>query len=333
MRLSKLGYCFVFFFVLCTAGYGAGRLFFHWTDGFYHGSILGDQLDRPEWNLKEIADGDKAEIEKMFSRPFRYLSKGTQSYVFESEDGQYVIKFLKQKHLNMAKPLEWAENIPFFSSPIQAKRQRREEKRVKIYTGWKLAYEEISQDTGVLFCQLNPTDRFTSTLTLIDKVGRKHVYDPNELVFYIQKKGVPLLTYLNKKRNEGDLPGAKKALRKLFTYLVDRSKRGVYDRDPAYTQNLGFIDDQPVNLDVGNLRIDPMITDPAEYLPRIKIHTLALKYWIEQHYPELEEEYQKNLEAMHEKSDDRDVVASIYFDCSPAWIDFSVRESSIESVC
>ncbi|MFA6502366.1 MAG: hypothetical protein WCT85_06225, partial [Parachlamydiales bacterium] len=86
--------------VLCIKGY---NLF---TDGFRIDKIY------PKFNEK-IQAFPLDEIDEVFNQNYKYLSKGCQTYVFESEDGNYVIKFIRYHRYQL--PL-WLQVINYNQS-------------------------------------------------------------------------------------------------------------------------------------------------------------------------------------------------------------------------
>lgn len=283
---------------ILALGYGLERLNNRLTDGFSPDAITAPLSDDREYAIAPLEAGQQQDIHRILQQQFSYLAKGTQSFVFASQDGRYIIKFFKQKHLRLPWYRSILSYVPIFNQYVDRKVQRRLLKRAKIYSGCKLAYDEMQEDTGVLYLHLTPSSDLPNPMTLVDKRGVEYQVDPNTLDFFLQKRGVPLYAALKDYRLRNDIQGAKQALAKLFDYLVDRSQRGILDRDPAYPQNLGFIDRRAGNLDVGNLTKDPLIRNRIEYKRRIQEHLIDLRQWLVTHFPELVPTYDDHLEAL-----------------------------------
>lgn len=282
-------------FLIGAAGYGMNRMHNKRTDGFTIEAITAPLDHNPAYAIPPMEPPQRQEIEQILSQTFTYLAKGTQSFVFLSSDKNYVIKFFKQQHLRIPWYCLTFANTPLVNHYMSRKVARRTLKRSKIYGGCKLAYDELQADTGVVYLHLTPSTDLPSPLTLIDKMGVKHEIDPNTVAFFLQRRGVPLYTAFMDYRERNDLAGANKALQQLFDYLVDRSRRGILDRDPAYQQNLGFIGGRAANLDVGNLTKDPLIKNRIEYKRRIQEHLVDLRSWMLIHFPELVPSYDASL--------------------------------------
>src|ERR1700704_4131205 len=86
---------------LFLAIYGAGRLYYQVTGGFTEGNIFYDLPFDPRFEMKSK---ETVNLDFLLSKKFHYLGKGCQSYVFEREGGEYVIKFFKYQRF---RPQEW----------------------------------------------------------------------------------------------------------------------------------------------------------------------------------------------------------------------------------
>lgn len=284
--------------IIGWAGYRVERHYYKLNDGFSVQGISAPMTYKAAWDTAALDTEKHSQIQSILCQRFTYLAKGTQSFVFVSEDGRYVLKFFKQAHLRLPWYRELASGIPVVNQIVQNKTRRREAKQEKIYSGCKLAYEAMQPETGLFYLHLNPTTDLPTALTLIDKQGSVHVVNPNELSFYLQLKGTPLFALFLDFKDHHDLVGAQAALSKVFDYLITRSRRGILDRDPAYAQNLGFLGDQAGNLDVGNLVEDPLIRNPIEYRRRIQEYLVDLRTWLVNWYPELVPAYDERLSAL-----------------------------------
>ncbi len=156
----------------------------------------------------------------------------------------------------------------------------------------------MQDDAGLAYLHLNPTHYLDKQLTIIDKLGREAVIDPNHIAFYIQRKGIPLRRYFMNFRDQNDLEGAKQGIEELFVYLARRSQKGILDRDPNFINNLGFFGDRAGNLDIGAIELDPLVKNPIEYRRRILDHMDAFQNWLANEYGELLPSYERQLEKL-----------------------------------
>ncbi len=297
--LSKRVRVLVTVVLVCAAGYGVERYYNHLTQGFGPSAIATTFPYDAVWDMSPLSTDQREELEQLFTQKFSYLGKGTQSYVLESDDQRYVIKFLKGKHLHFSDSLKGLFSIPVIGRWLEADFSRRDAKRKKIFTGCRLAYEEMQADSGVLFVHLNPSDDLPNRLLIIDNLGRQELINPNTVPFYIQKKGVPFHVTLSRLKQKDDREGGRQAIRALFAYLVDRSQRGIYDRDNNSCNNLGFINEHMATLDVGNLSKDERLSDPHVYVSSITAHTVGIRRWIDVNWSELADEYEAQISRLN----------------------------------
>lgn len=257
------------------------------TDGFSHEAILGPFPPYEEGHLTSLTAQERAQVESLFSQPFRYFAKGGQCFVLESHDGSYVLKCLRQQHLDKISPLHLVEYVPFLKGYATQHLERRKERRRKRYdcmiVGCHIAYERLREATGILYLHLAPT-RDLPFIQVIDYRGVVKELDPNQFPFFLQKKGSILRDGLANYRQNEDLEGAKQALHEVFVYLAHRSQCEVLDADPGYIHNLGWIDGKGSNLDIGKFFL---VKEPSRLHEELTVHLAILRTCLQKEYPEL----------------------------------------------
>lgn len=75
--------------------YSSGRLYYAITAGFTISNITSDFAYNEKWDMLSLSNLEKERVNQILAQKFSYLGKGCQSYVFLSEDGEYVLKFVK----------------------------------------------------------------------------------------------------------------------------------------------------------------------------------------------------------------------------------------------
>lgn len=242
----------------------------------------------PQWDSTRQADLDV--ICSILSQKFYYLGKGCQCYVFSSEDNQYVIKFFKFQHLTP--PTFW-QSLPLppaLSHSIEKSSLRRKKKLELLFTGCKLAYEVIPEETGVVFLHLNKTDFLHISTEIYDKLGLSHNVDLDNYEFIIQKKATPLRRALKQLTSQEVLP----VIDSLIKVLISRNQKRIIDHDLATIQNIGLIDgDGAIILDVGQLA-EAEHPNSEEIVERMK----EIRQWIFHQYPEMLGKLEQHIE-MH----------------------------------
>lgn len=201
----------------------SGLLFWYFraVDGFTPRQIIS--LIDPK-----IAGEDSfQEYPSIFDQKFFYLGKGCQFYVFESADHKYVIKFLKHKHL-------WPSLI------------KSQDERIKtLFSSIRIAYTHLKEETGLIAIHLEKRKVRDKPIIIVDKLGFEHELDLNKTEFVIQKRASPSKNVLTEDKI------------KIILALTERCiEKGIEDQDKATVQNIGFIDDVPIFLDIGQFRFN-----------------------------------------------------------------------------
>ncbi len=220
--------------------------------------ITSNLTYHPEW---DVVLPELSQVKTLLNQPYTYLSKGVQSFVFASEDGQYVIKFFRHDHLGAA----------FWSNWLPGKKAKKTTKLHKDFLSYKIAYEVLREETGLIFLHLNKTKNFQQTLDLVDKLGIHHPIDLDKYEFLIQKRASLLYTALDQMIEQNRLEDAKETLSKLVLLLARRAKQGISDKDPDLNTNFGVIGTEPIQIDVGRFRKAPSRLDKNEII-RITDH-------------------------------------------------------------
>jgi hypothetical protein len=268
--------------------YGVGRLYYRVTGGFTIGNITYELPRDARWDTRSLTDEESDEIERVFSQKFRYLGKGCQSYVFASEDGQYVIKFLKYQRF---RPKNWLYYFKFFPSMekyLKAKIEKKRHKLENVFASWKIAFEELQSETGVLYIHLNKSNYLNKTLVIYDKIGWEHHLNLDDYEFMVQRKAALLCPTIQSWMEKGELDRTKTLLDKLLNLVVSEYDRGLADNDHALMQNTGVIDDLPIHIDAGQLIRNSKMRDPKIWGQELFNKTWKFRRWLQKKYPELE---------------------------------------------
>lgn len=250
--------------LLALAIYYVPRFCYEKTEGFAFTKIHSNIPYSPKW---DVACG---ELPRVFEQRFTYLAAGGQAYAFASEDGQYVLKVFKH-HLRRI-PL-WLRFLPLprsLDEKREIQKQKRGGKLHRDFTSYKLAYEQLPEETGLLFVHLNKTNHLHQKARLVDKIGIEHSLDLDRVDFALQKRAQLAMPYLKKLIKKGEIEKAARAIDSICDLIVHRCQKGIYDEDPRIHRNVGFVDDKAILIDVGRLKIDPARVDP-----KIQQHDLA----------------------------------------------------------
>jgi hypothetical protein len=268
------------------------------TDGFEMCKITSSLPYDSRWEINPVGDFEKREIDAILNQKFHYLGAGLQCYVFQSNDGNYVIKLFKHHHM---RPKSWLNH---FSLPGKIDKFRtniikaREKRLRRHFRSYKIAYQDLLEETGVVYIHLNKTEEFKDPLILVDKIGIAHSLDLNNTEFVLQKKADLVYLTLEKHLKAGDLEAAKNCISSLLDLILTRCKKGIADKDPAIWRNFGFLGGKAVEIDVGSFAKDVFYLKPYWYKQELFYDTLDIKNWLKEHHPELCEYFDQKIETL-----------------------------------
>ncbi len=215
------------------------------------------------------------------SGPYTYLGHGKQSMVFESADQSHVLKlFYWKRPLRKTwyrKPENWAR----FASPmwiVKTIKKRGEMKKLFIRYLW--GFEDLRDDIALVLVHFSHTKE-PLPLTLIDRKGKPHDLDLAQFPFVLQKKIELIPSYLNTKLDTGDIAGAKMAINRLREYFIKRIQMGYIDNPLVFEKKYGYLDDRPIQIDVGRFE-----KHPSSNLQKEEEKILGnLDRYLRKHYP------------------------------------------------
>jgi hypothetical protein len=278
--IRKLFLCLISIFFIWLGIY----VFNQTTDGFSIRQMTSSLPPYPQYQVN-LSESLKERIQVLLHQNFHYIGKGCQFYVFESEDGQYVIKFLKHKHL---RPFTWLKEIPMPKRWQQAaaeKIARRQERVERLFTSCKLAFERMSEETGLLYIHLNREPVLEKVVTLIDKIGCRHRIDIDNYEFVIQQKALTVKEVFSQESKEE----VEKRIKQLAALVVARCEKGIGDRDRSFVQNVAFSTDKKNALfvDIGQFYEDVSLKNQDLLQKEVMRRLGNLRYWMQKKIPEL----------------------------------------------
>lgn len=242
------------------------------TDGFTLAKIATAKIESSAVSFDET----------LLQRPFTYLCKGGQSYVFLSEDKDYVLKCFrssKQQNLTLL--------TSFFPLKSLKRKKLREEIRLKeTLKSYALSYEILPKETALLCVHLNDKTKINTPLKLVDKVGICHTIDPNNISFVIQKKANLVKDHITLMMQTEGNAAAKNALKELILLVQERLHKGIDDKDPNLAKNFGFVDGHPVQIDGGSF-----FENPRPSLDKVISSKEDIQHWINASFPELSADF------------------------------------------
>ncbi|MEM1282571.1 MAG: hypothetical protein AAGG81_03370 [Chlamydiota bacterium] len=260
-------------------------------------NIFYDMPHRTEWEVPPLSEIESSELQRIFNQKYSYIGKGAQSYVFGSEDGKYVIKFFKYKHL---KPSWLVQNLPGIG-PIKTYKEkvtaRKQQKLDSVFGGYHLAYEVHKKESGLLYIHLNRGSDLNTKVTIIDKLGFEREVDLDSVNFIVQERVDTSRKAIYTALLEGNIQQAKTYVNSLLNLYLSEYAKGIYDYDHGVLHNTGFVGERPVHLDVGKLYRDENIHKP-EYAQKDLAFVIAkISKRISERFPALHQELGDSMHA------------------------------------
>ncbi len=294
MSMKKLLVCASIFLTL----FGAARVYYRFTDDFRVANMTYEIAHHSDWEIDPLTQVEEEKLNHVLDQTYHYLGKGAQSYVFSSEDGKYVLKFFKFKHL---KPSLFYSLIPHvypLKQFVEKEELRKKRKLNSVFIGYRLSYDLHKDETGLVFIHLNKTNNLNRSVVVKDKIGRSHTIDLDSTVFLVQEKGETLRTVMNNLLNQHQVALAKQRIRQVFDLYLSEYTKGIYDRDHGVMHNVGFVGERPIHLDVGKMIVDDNLKNPNIYKKDLQLIYAKIDLWISMNYPQYYDEVVKD---MHEK--------------------------------
>jgi hypothetical protein len=254
----------IFFLIFCIPLY----YFCNWqTDGFRFYEILSDRPSAPQWELSS-----SLEIRPLLQQEFSYLGKGATSYAFLGQDKKTVLKFFRHptpwRSLNLNETLQCC----------------------------KIAYQELREETGIIYPHLTKTINQLGTVTIRDKIGVAYYVDLDQTEFVLQEYAVPIMDRLKFQLHDPEL--LKKSVTSILKCIDNCLKKGYRIPHPALRRNFGFIEYHAISLDIGSFLKDTSLQDPTVRQETLLKTTHLLARFLKRHQPALYSFYEEEVQRL-----------------------------------
>lgn len=243
----------------------------------------------------EKSEGGVPSIDRVLMQPYRYLGKGRQSFVFESEDGKWVLKFFNQKYFRTPWYAEF--DWPFFSQQRMREVSKRSQRREFYLNSYSIAARELKEETGIVYLHLAPEKFDLPKVQITDKAGRKFEIDLNKISFVLQKKGVPLYSAFDAAFAQGGEMGLYRFLDLFLDSVALRIAKKIGDADHDVEHNWAVSEGKVFHLDPGRFYIDENLLEPPNLKHEWWRATHCLIKWLALHYPGADLYLKRKIEA------------------------------------
>jgi hypothetical protein len=232
----------------------------------------------------------------LFDQSFSYLGKGAQVYVFESSDGNYVLKF--NRFPSRMRRLGWLWHpFGYIFSPkrVAIEKQNNHKKIARFNLSYFLAYQHLQQETGVIYIHLHPTTHLQKKIHLKDKTGNSYQVSADKMGFVLQRKGKPFMPMLQNALKQGQIETAERMIDSLFQVIISRCSKGIIDRDTMQYDNYGWLEGRAIHLDIGRFSQKEGVQEPSAYKQEILRNSSPLAEYLKKNSPELFQYYQQKI--------------------------------------
>jgi|JI10StandDraft_1071094.scaffolds.fasta_scaffold20551_4 hypothetical protein len=276
---------FLKLFLIIALLFGMERLCHHATDGFALVNVYAPVGNNDRWKTTEPLP------EGLCDKPFHYLNSGSQSYVFVSEDGKTVLKLFKFQHMRTPPILNFLPS----KGKLGKKRVKKRKVLENTLDSLTLAYTHLKEETGLLYLHLAKTNHLHKKITFTDKIGRTYTLDLDGIEFLLQKRGTLAYDAINEWMANGAKTEAERGIQALLKLVKERCQKGIFDKDPDFKTNFGFIEETPFQMDFGRLSLSEEEKDPHVYGPEMIRITRPFETWIAENHPDLLDSFKKEL--------------------------------------
>ncbi len=252
------------------------------ADRFSHSHIQSHMTYDPQWDIS-CSQEEKQNLSPLLDQPFFYLGKGSQCFVFESQDGSCVLKFFRHERYRIP---AWVAHLklPQFLAKLQAEQVcSKEKKRENLFQSCLLAFQELRHESGILLLHLNKGDDLQKTVTLYDKVGRRLDIPIDHYEFLLQKKATLVYPSFEKWIQNGEIEKAKEAVTAFIALLEKRFQKGIADHDPVLSKNAGFLEMTPVYIDTGQFEKQKGLQNAHFPYKEIEQIMKNFRQWLQEH--------------------------------------------------
>lgn len=285
----------VIFCSIIATIYGLQRFCHKQTDGFAVCKIR-TALDSEIINSKIDIDS----LRSILEQPLSYIGRGGQCYAFATLDNKYVVKLLKY---NNNYPRIWLKLFPFplgLEEYRQKKLQIKQRKLEGEYRSYQIAFNELKDETGIIYFHLQKKTLPPIKLQIRDKLGIHHTLPADEYQFYVQKKGTPFYAGIEKVLSTNGIEGVKPLLDEVVQYLIKRCEKKITDKDDGMHRNFAFFEGTPFQIDIGQFSYSESLNSKEGYKEDLFFFTKDFQRWLEKTNSSLAKYFQDRL--VHEIS-------------------------------
>jgi hypothetical protein len=282
-------------FLFCYALLKIDQRSFKENDTFNIRHILPSVSLNPAWKVKSPSPDQRAQIDAILDQPFYYLGKGSHSFAFLSEDGDYVLKF--HRYPSHMRVFSWL-NRPFAYQFSKKRIQIKEHNIQKLdynLSNYRNSYQDLQEETGLIFVHPAFSDDLHRDALIIDRTGNRYEIPLNSVTFILQRRADLLYTTLDRLKEERDTERSKQVISSMIDLVVTCCQKGYVDQDPVLRKNYGILDRSAIHIDIGDMVYCEEMKKRENYIPHVKEMTESLRKRLIRDYPYLLDHYEREI--------------------------------------
>ncbi len=274
------------------------RTFFKRNSSFCIRFLFTSLPNQEHWEIDAPSAESLSDLDRILEQRFHYLGKGAHCYAFVSEDNNYVIKF--HRYASHMRIFPWL-NHPF-SYRFDSRRKKIKEYNLKKLDynlcNYKNSFEQLKEETGLVFLHINRSNSLHRTVRLVDKTQAEYQIPLDDVTFILQHKANLIYPTLDALYSASRFEEGKQIVSSIIQLMVSCCQKGFVDEDPVLRKNYGLLGLKAIHIDVGDLIPKEGIHLSENYIPYVKEMTESLRKRLELHYPELLSHYYREVESI-----------------------------------
>ncbi len=259
------------------------------TDGFALNKTIYPLTEELADELEPFSVKHKHAKDILTNHSFHYLASGAQCYAFDSDDHKYILKLFKFQHMRIP---PWIKYLPLPTSLERyrtAKLARKRQVIAELFGSFQLASRYLKEETGILFLHLRKTSDFQAQLTIFDKIGKQHKLNIDTTYFVLQLRADLAYDKINEWMKKGKISKARDGIRSLVALAATRCEKGLFDKDPDFRTNFGFVKGRATQIDIGRFSKRRHHCKKSICQPEIIRITREFRKWLQEHHEALVE--------------------------------------------
>lgn len=276
--------------------YTGGYCYFFVNDGFTLSGISSEYSYDPRYETRKLTPSEQQSLSAILDQHYTYLGHGAQFYVFLSASGDHVIKFFRYKRLRHKPWLDYFDFIPIVDRYRLDRIKDRRKKREMVFASCKTAFDELQNESGLVYVHLNKTKNCFPSITLTDKMGRDHRIHLDDMEFLVQKRAQLLGAHIDQLMALGNVDEAKTLISDLVFMISSECSLGLADDDVTILKNTGVVDGKPIHIDIGLFQYNESFKQPEVHKQKLLTNTRKFNHWLKKQYPVLSEHLQIELQ-------------------------------------